>query len=146
MKILINILIITSVACAGQLISFIGQTNVGIQKANNSTIFRGLAYQTKSSGNSIKENLPVYWELRQNYPNPFNPTTQISYSLPNSSLVKIKVYNINGCEVAILVDGEKSKGNYSTDFNGSKLASGLYYYTMEIDGKSQFVKKMILIK
>ncbi len=83
--------------------------------------------------------------LSQNYPNPFNPITKIEYSLPKNSFVTIKIYDIMGREITTLVNETKPSGRYSIEFNGSKLASGIYFYRMQA-GYFNSVKKMILIK
>ncbi len=83
--------------------------------------------------------------LSQNYPNPFNPSTVISFQLPVTGKVSLKVYDILGNEVAVLVDEEKPAGNYKIDFNGSNLASGIYFYTLRTNNFVQN-RKMILLK
>ena len=85
------------------------------------------------------------YKLYQNYPNPFNPTTVIKYSVPIASRVTLKVYNILGSEVATLVNGEKAVGNYSVTFNGSNLASGIYFYQLKAGSFVQ-TKKLVLMK
>ena len=85
------------------------------------------------------------YKLYQNYPNPFNPTTVIKYSVPMASRVTLKVYNILGSEVATLVNGEKAVGNYSVTFNGSNLASGIYFYQIKAGSFVQ-TKKLVLMK
>lgn len=85
------------------------------------------------------------FSLSQNYPNPFNPTTKIEYSLPKSSKVMIKIYNMSGKEVATLVDSYQTVGNYETTFDGSKLSSGVYFYKLQA-GDYVDTKKMMLIK
>ena len=89
--------------------------------------------------------IPSRFTLYQNYPNPFNPTTTIKYNLPKQSFVTLKVYNILGEEVAVLVNGVKQAGSYSVVFNASSLSSGVYIYTLATD---EFVssKKMLVIK
>ena len=86
-----------------------------------------------------------YFELEQNFPNPFNPSTRISYSVPNASFISLKVYDILGNEVAILVNEEKPAGNYQLDFNALTLTGGVYFYQLT---SNSFVdtKKMILLK
>ena len=87
------------------------------------------------------------FSLSQNYPNPFNPSTVIKYSVGKSSLVSIKVYNILGKEVAVILNEQKNPGEYELTFNSAKhnLASGVYFYKLSAGGFTS-VKKMILIK
>jgi hypothetical protein len=88
---------------------------------------------------------PMAFELLQNYPNPFNPATIISYTVPQSSLVSLKVYDLMGREVTSLVDEQKPAGTYSVKVDGSKWASGVYFYRI-MAGKYQETKKLILMK
>lgn len=95
--------------------------------------------------NFISGNIPKNYSI-YNYPNPFNPTTDIKFSLPKDEIVTIKVYNLLGEEVTTLVNNAyKTAGNYSVKFNGSNLASGVYFYTIEA-GTYMAAKKMVLIK
>lgn len=88
--------------------------------------------------------------LSQNYPNPFNPLTTIKFSLPSAGMTSLKVYDAMGKEVSSLVNGNLSAGQYSAQFNGASLASGMYFYKLEftgIDGKTvSEQKKLMLIK
>lgn len=110
----------------------------------------GEMYSSNSASNvrpgMRKEGLRKY-ELNQNYPNPFNPTTNISYSLAKDEIVKIKVYDILGKQVAELVNEFKSAGNYSVQFDAGKfnLSSGIYFYSIQTSSFNQ-IKKMSLIK
>ncbi len=90
-------------------------------------------------------NLPQKFQLQQNYPNPFNPTTVISYTIPKSSFVTLKVYNALGQEVATLVNGVKSANTYNVQFDASGLASGIYIYQLKT-GNNISSKKMVLMK
>jgi Subtilase family/Secretion system C-terminal sorting domain len=83
--------------------------------------------------------------LNSNYPNPFNPTTKISFSLPQSAEISLKVYNVLGREVKNLVNEVKEAGVYSAEFDASNLSSGVYYYTLSSGDFTQ-TKKMILVK
>ncbi|NNL21183.1 MAG: T9SS type A sorting domain-containing protein [Ignavibacteriaceae bacterium] len=83
--------------------------------------------------------------LSRNYPNPFNPTTKIKYSVPQSSNVAIKVYDVLGNEVATLVNEEKPAGRYEVEFSGAELTSGIYFYQIKA-GSFVDTKKMILMK
>jgi hypothetical protein len=88
------------------------------------------------------------FKLEQNTPNPFNPTTNITYELFDASQVKLKVFDLIGKEIAVLVDGDQSKGTYTVQFDASKytnLTSGIYFYKLETQKYSE-VKKMILTK
>ena len=89
--------------------------------------------------------VPVEYALSQNYPNPFNPTTKVNYALPKNGFVTLKVYNILGVEVANLVNENKPAGNYSVDFNASELSSGIYFYSINVNGFTD-TKRMMLIK
>ena len=89
--------------------------------------------------------IPDKYSLEQNYPNPFNPETKIKFSLPESGYVSLKVYDQSGRETASLISNELNTGVYEYSFNGSGLASGVYYYTLETKGFSE-TKKMILVK
>ena len=89
--------------------------------------------------------IPSNFNLTQNFPNPFNPNTTIRFALPQTSNVVLKVYDVLGSEVATLINGEKLAGNYEVNFDASKLASGLYIYTLNA-GNFTSSKKMMLMK
>ncbi len=89
--------------------------------------------------------VPGTFSLEQNYPNPFNPDTQIKYSIPSESNVKLEVFNINGCKVATLVNIKQSQGTYTVNFSGEGLSGGIYYYRLET-GKNRQIKRMVLLK
>ena len=88
---------------------------------------------------------PSVFSLSQNYPNPFNPNTTIKYSIPLSSNVVIKVFNVLGDEVTTLVDEQKQAGTYELTFNAENLSSGVYFYQLKA-GTFIETKRMILIK
>jgi len=92
-----------------------------------------------------EELLANQFELKQNYPNPFNPSTRINFSVPDASFIILKVYDILGNEVAVLVNEQKQAGNYQIDFDASELTGGVYFYQLTTNS---FVdtKKMILMK
>lgn len=90
-------------------------------------------------------NQPKNFSLSQNFPNPFNPATKISYSLPKTDFVSIKVYNTLGQELAEIVSGEKHAGNYEVDFNAANLPSGIYFYKLIAENFSE-IKKMVMMK
>lgn len=93
----------------------------------------------------LHEKSKLNFHLYQNFPNPFNPTTNIQFSVSSREYVQLKVYDILGKEIAILVNEEKPAGKYEVNFNASSLASGVYIYKIQAGG---FVssKKMILLK
>lgn len=87
----------------------------------------------------------IHFELKQNYPNPFNPSTTIKYEIPERCSVSIKVYDVLGNEVAMLVNEDKQAGAYEVEFDGSALTSGIYFYQLKA-GEFVATKKMILLK
>ena len=95
--------------------------------------------------------LPEELVLDQNFPNPFNPTTTIKYTIPinigtgQTSIVRLKVYDVLGREVAVLVNERQQQGNYKVNFNASDLPSGTYIYRLTVGGFNQS-KKLILLK
>ena len=86
-----------------------------------------------------------YFSLSQNHPNPFNPSTVINYEIPKASIVRLKVYDVLGREVATLVNEEKPAGRYNVTFDASKYSSGIYFYRITAGDFSQ-IKKMVLLK
>jgi hypothetical protein len=87
----------------------------------------------------------IKFELAQNYPNPFNPGTTISYSIPQNSFVTIKVFDVLGNEVAVLLNDEVESGIHHVNFNATNLSSGVYYYSINA-GSFTSTKKLILMK
>ncbi len=88
---------------------------------------------------------PEQYQLEQNYPNPFNPSTMIVYRLNKSGNVTLNIFNTLGQKVATLIDGFKTAGTHAVNFDGSKLSSGIYFYTISA-GNYTATKKMILLK
>ncbi|NUN11013.1 MAG: T9SS type A sorting domain-containing protein, partial [Ignavibacteriaceae bacterium] len=108
-----------------------------------------------------KKIIPAVFNLLQNYPNPFgrathsdNPSTQIVYHIPKESEVVLKVYDLLGREISVLVNEKKQPGEYTVTFDGRKLASGIYLYELRArpsipqgdSGSIRSVKKMILVR
>ncbi len=110
----------------------------------------GVMYRTTNGGGVFTDveqegnNLPTTM-LVQNYPNPFNPVTHITYSIPQTGFVKLKVFDLLGNEITTLVNEEKQGGNYEVEFDGTQLPSGIYFY-QAIVGKNVITKKMMLTK
>ena len=93
----------------------------------------------------VTKNIPAGFKLYQNYPNPFNPETNISFDLPKSSHVKLKVFDAIGREITVLVDENLNAGNHIVSWDASKYSSGVYFYELNTDG-FRSIKKMILVK
>ena len=89
--------------------------------------------------------VPARFALKQNYPNPFNPVTTIRYELSKSGRVKLSVFDLLGRETAVLVDGIMPAGSHTALFAGRNLASGVYFYRLDAEGKVA-VRKMMLMK
>ncbi|MFC1555534.1 T9SS type A sorting domain-containing protein [candidate division KSB1 bacterium] len=89
--------------------------------------------------------VPDKFGLDQNYPNPFNPVTKIMFQLPETSEVKITIYNVMGNVVETLVDGYASAGYYEAEWNASDYASGIYFVRMAA-GSFTEMRKMTLVK
>ncbi len=86
------------------------------------------------------------YSLSQNYPNPFNPSTVINYSISLKNYITIKVYNISGKEISTLINQYQNPGSYSVKFDGANLSSGIYFYTLSIEGSLITTRKMLLVK
>jgi len=96
--------------------------------------------------NMYEKILPDNFELFQNYPNPFNPATAIKFTLPESGLVKLAVYNTLGQEEAVLINQQMEAGSYEKKFNADGLPSGTYIYRITVGDKFSSEKKMLLLK
>ncbi|MCZ7609893.1 MAG: YCF48-related protein [Ignavibacterium sp.] len=116
--------------------------------------YNNLGYGAYSNTNQFVTNLtdlentiilPFEFSLSQNYPNPFNPSTTINYEIPSQQFVSLKVYDVLGNEVAILVNEDRSAGSYEINFDASNLSSGIYFYQLKT---SEFIqtKKMIYLR
>jgi hypothetical protein len=92
-----------------------------------------------------QQNIPEVCALEQNYPNPFNPTTQIEFSIPQCSNVTLKIYDMLGKEIAMLLNNMKEPGTYTTTWNAQNHLSGVYFYRLTA-GAYTMTKKLVLIK
>lgn len=128
-----NFVINGSTAFAG---TFDFQSSTGVWKKTISTT--GI----EISNTSI---IPENFSISQNYPNPFNPSTNIQFSIPISSFVSLKVFDVLGKEVAALVNKELNTGTYNYNFDAGNLTSGIYFYRLETDSFVE-TKKMILLR
>ena len=99
----------------------------------------------------VKDNyLPKDYTLNQNYPNPFNPSTTISYALPKTSFVTLRIYDMLGREIKTLVNNQQNAGTNMVQWNGdnnfgTKVSSGTYIYVIRAD-EFYSAKKMVLLK
>ena len=89
---------------------------------------------------------PADFNIEQNYPNPFNPVTIINYELRITSYINLKIYNIKGIEIKTFVNKKQNPGKYQIEFEGSGLPSGVYFYSLLINGIIADTKKMILVR
>lgn len=85
------------------------------------------------------------FSVSQNYPNPFNPNTIISYQIPKPGFVTLKIYDVLGNEIAVLLSRDQNPGSYDISFDGSNLSGGVYFYTITA-GDFKETKSMLLIK
>lgn len=104
-----------------------------------------LSYSEYVVSNSPEEKMPSGFTLSQNYPNPFNPATNIKYTIPSGSHVRLQVFDQLGREVASLVNEYISAGEHTVVFNAANLSSGTYFYRLEA-GESVQTRKLTLIK
>jgi hypothetical protein len=106
---------------------------------------RMMKYAQKSTDENFAEQKPLIYALSQNFPNPFNPLTTINYEIPKSGFVQLKIYDLLGREIAILVNETKTEGRYTEIFDASNLPSGVYIYSLIVN---EFIQnnKMTLLK
>lgn len=106
----------------------------------------GIIYRFMNSEiSSVESKLPIQFELKQNYPNPFNPTTMIDYSVNVESFVRMKVLDVLGREIITLVNQQQKPGLYKVKFDASKFSTGIYYYSLFVNGFKES-RKMIYLK
>ncbi len=128
--------------------------NFGIHFINNNTGWiagsNGLIakYFNPQSNISVSANagLPEDFTLGQNYPNPFNPATSIDFGITYWGFITLKIFDVLGNEVAVLMNENKTAGNYRVNFDGSNLSSGVYFYTLSVNGNTADTKRMVLLK
>jgi hypothetical protein len=94
---------------------------------------------------TLASEIPTEFNLYQNYPNPFNPSTRVKFDIPELSIVKVKIYNSLGKEVAVLVDEQLAPGAYEVEWNASSMPSGAYFYRITA-GEFTKTYKMMLTK
>ncbi len=111
---------------------------------------QGMLYSTSTGGimnsSTSSYTTPAEFKLHQNYPNPFNPNTIINYELQSRNQVTLKVYDISGKMVTILADEVKNAGKYEVEFSAAFFSSGVYFYSLFIDGNIFETRRMVLLK
>jgi hypothetical protein len=100
---------------------------------------------TSAKGQLSDAKIPLRFDLKQNYPNPFNPGTTIEFSIPKTGFVSLKVYNILGQQVAMVVSEKLSAGAYKYEWQANNMPSGVYYCRLQA-GEFEQVRKMLLLK
>ena len=111
----------------------------------------GLILKYKQNTTKVEDNinLPEKFVLHQNFPNPFNPGTSIQYAVSSRQFISLKIYDVLGNEIAVLVNEEKPAGEYEVKFSanggGKGLTSGIYFYQLRIGSVIQ-TKKMVYLK
>lgn len=130
------------------LIQFINKLNGWAYGYNNTGIHTTTGGDTTFllPVHQISSEIPKEYKLYQNYPNPFNPKTMIKYQITVNSYVSLKVFDITGKYIINLVNKKQPAGTYETEFNGSGISSGVYFYSLIVDGVLIDTKKLILIK
>ncbi|MBK7158141.1 MAG: T9SS type A sorting domain-containing protein [Ignavibacteria bacterium] len=111
----------------------------------NSNIEKVFGINYDNSVNAKKGIIPIEFNLSQNYPNPFNPTTNLEFQIPKSQFVTLKIYDLLGKEIVTIVNENLNTGTYRYKFNGSNLASGVYFYKL-VASDFTAVKRMVLVK
>lgn len=124
------------------------QANVYVTGQSGGSIATVKFVQDPTSINPVSIIDPIGYKLEQNYPNPFNPYTVIRYSLNENDFVTLKVFDVLGNEVAVLVNERKNAGNYNYQLStvNYQLPSGIYFYRLEVDGDIVDTKRMVLLK
>ena len=90
--------------------------------------------------------LPSGFRLDPPYPNPFNPSTRISYKIPESGRVSLRIYDAVGREITRLVDGSQNAGRYVADWDAALAASGTYVVRLAVDGRHISSRTLVLVK
>lgn len=123
----------------------IGLNDVSINGKDYNKILEPFEDQSVSVNQQLDLNIPATALLMQNYPNPFNPSTTISFSIPSSSFVTLKVFDVLGKELATVISEAMSAGNYSRQWNAASIPGGVYFYRLQAGLFTQ-TKKLILLR
>ncbi|MBE0573166.1 MAG: T9SS type A sorting domain-containing protein [Ignavibacteriaceae bacterium] len=127
---------------------FYSFSDENLNQGNYQYRLKQIDFDGTSSYSDIVEvaiHLPARFALEQNYPNPFNPSTKIKYSIPQSSIVVLKIFDVLGNEIETLVNEEKPTGTFEIVFDAGDLPSGVYFYELKSESFLK-TKKMLLLK
>ncbi len=131
---------------SGQTIAIGFRYYMNLQDANGLLVQLDDIYVGGSVGiENISSDIPKSYRLSQNYPNPFNPVTNIAFDIPKSSYAVLRVFDMLGREVAMLINEKLDAGSYRVNFDASNLSSGTYFYSLTTSNFSQ-TKKLTVIK
>ncbi len=122
---------------------YVTGTSTGITGGNDFLTLKYPSLLTDVYSGSL--NIVNNYNLYQNYPNPFNPVTKIKFEIPKGSITQLRIYDILGKEIAVLINEYIVSGRYSVNFDGNNLTSGIYFYKLT-SGNFTDIKRMILLK
>lgn len=124
-----------------------GTMTVRCERVSNPSQFVTVIFKATNIPLGIKQISSIVkdFSLEQNYPNPFNPNTKINFAIPKTDHISLRVYDILGREVRVLINEDLTQGEYEYDFDAKGLSSGMYYYSLRA-GEYVSVKKMVLVK
>ena len=122
-----------------------GTITVTVTDLDEGSIQASITVIVETAVSNELDEMPLEFRLEQNYPNPFNPSTNISFSIPKASMVRMSVYDMLGRNISTLVNERKAAGRYTIRFEAGNLSSGTYIYRIEAGSFTQ-TKKLMLIK
>ncbi len=134
-----------AIAVDNNLYTFGGNQTSSSISALNSLEYADISNYMVSIADMIFEP-PKAFQLYQNFPNPFNSTTKIMYSIQETGFISLKIYDLHGKEIDVLVQDFQNANSYSLNYNASNLSSGVYFYSLRINNKILETKKMILMR
>lgn len=125
-----------------------GDLTVGALQGQTVRLTQGFVPGTERVATDIHDDaiVPKALALHQNFPNPFNPSTTITFDLPHTADVSMTIYNSLGMSVGTIRKGMLPAGSHTVQFDGKTLASGVYFYRLQVDGAIRAMKKMMIIK
>ncbi|MEX1275468.1 MAG: T9SS type A sorting domain-containing protein [Bacteroidota bacterium] len=125
-----------------------GDLTVGTFEGQTVRLTQGFILKPEPVTTDIAEDasIPNTIALHQNFPNPFNPSTTLRFDLPRAGEVTMTIYNSLGMTVGAINKGLLPAGSHTILFNGRNLASGVYFYRLQVDGAIKAIKKMMIIK